>query len=88
MEIRKYVDETILNEVVSLKADKTDIPSLDGYATEAFVTEALANTVTMEQVNAAISSAINDIQFQAFYTGDTIPDNSIGNDGDLYLVRG
>lgn len=25
---------------------------------------------------------------QAYYTGDTEPDNSFGNDGDLYFVRG
>ena len=48
----------------------------------------LENLATMEQVNAAIEAAIGAIQFQTYYTGNTDPDNSIGNDGDLYLVRG
>ena len=27
-------------------------------------------------------------QLKSYYTGTTAPDNSIGNDGDLYLVKG
>ena len=27
-------------------------------------------------------------QIKSYYTGSTIPDNSLGNDGDLFLVRG
>ena len=88
MEIKKYVDESILNEAISLKADKTDIPSLDGYATEAFVNEALTNVATMEQVNTAIETAVNNIQFQTYYSGTSNPNNDLGEDGDLYLMKG
>ena len=31
---------------------------------------------------------INEDELKSYYVGNTTPDNSMGNDGDLYLVRG
>ena len=50
--------------------------------------EAMANVATMEQVNAAINNAINEIPFQSTYSGTSIPDDSMGKDGDIYIVKG
>lgn len=42
VDLTKYVTETELNEALSTKANTTDIPSLDGYATETFVTNKIS----------------------------------------------
>ena len=42
VDLSEYVTKTELNENLSTKANVSDIPSLDGYATETFVTNKIA----------------------------------------------
>ena len=44
--------------------------------------------VTIEEVNAAISNALNGLKFQTYYYGADEPSADLGVDGDLYFVMG
>lgn len=74
-----YVKDIIADgHTLSQKADKSDIPSLDGYATESYVNTSLQNYVTKDEVSDLVDmSVVTELQEKVNTLIDTDADKSV-----------
>ncbi len=74
-----YVKDVIADgHTLSQKADKSDIPSLDGYATESYVNTTLENYATKDEVSDLVDmSVVTELQGKVNTLIDTDADKSV-----------
>ena len=75
----EYITETELNSKLATKANASDIPSLNGYATETYVTNAIAQILVLEDV--IEGETMTSIKEIISCTGLTLSSNTLSLNG-------
>lgn len=82
----EYITETELNTMLSTKANISDIPSLEGYATETYVNnKIIPNLVGNTVTNKTLTLTVDKYQYAVLSNGDSVVLPSVSSFTEIHL---